>query len=145
MFTVIVIVVIVLIIVGNSGKPKKNYKDVNYYENGDYSATRQSTNYSDNSTNTNSSASQRTVYQVKGGVIRSIRTNMTRTGYPQYWLTVSVHYKQGDFSKFIESYEDEDLYQSLRKGDVVNFTFYVTKGKYRNIIDLEKVGHRLFG
>lgn len=143
MSTVIIIAVIVLIILGNSGKTKKNYKDVNYYENSDYSATPQSNNYSENSAS--STAPQRTVYQVQGGVIRSIRTNMTRTGYPQYWLTVSIHYKQGDFSKFIQSYEDEALYQSLRKGDVVNFTFYIAKGKYRNIMDLEKAGHRLFG
>lgn len=70
---------------------------------------------------------------------------MTRNGYPQYWLTVAIHYKQDDFSKFIQSSADEELYQSLRKGNMVNFTFYIAKGKYRNIIDLQKVGHRLFG
>lgn len=140
MFTVIIIVVIILIILGNLGKPTKNYKDINYYEGSDYSPSGQSSSSSSTTTN-----AKRPVYQVEGGVIRSIRTNMTRNGYPQYWLTVAIHYKQGDFSKFIQSSADEELYQSLRKGDMVNFTFYIAKGKYRNIIDLQKVGHRLFG
>lgn len=139
MFTVIVIVVIVLIILGSMGNNSNSTN--NYGQSNQYS---QHSDYS-NTGNHTYSTTQSSLYHVQGGVIKDIRVNKTKTGHYQYWLTVATSRGRVDFSKFIETNADVDLYTSLRKGDVVNFTYIVSKGQYLDIQNLKKVGHRLFG
>lgn len=141
MFTVIVIVIIILIILGNIGNSSNNSTPYDGPSNQGSSVNGNSATGSSNY----SATAQNPLYQVQGGVIKDIRVNKTRTGHYQYWLTVATTRGRFDFSKFIEANADADLYMSLRKGDVVNFTYVVSKGQYLDIKDLEKVGHRLFG